>query len=287
MGRGLATAAGLIALAAAVGGCGGGGGDSSEALAKAATTTGAVSGARTSFRATISNPGLPTPLELRGAGVVIPRTHAARMTFQAVSGPQLPGTGLRQLGGEVVMSNLTMYLRLGLLEQQLPRGKRWLKLDFRRAGRAQGINVAQFLQGGQDPSQALGYLRATSGRTRKLGQERVRGVSTTRYRATVDLHKFPRTLPQSERRSARQSVDRVIRLTGTAKFPTDVWIDSRGLVRRQQSTLSAPGPNGSRQRIVQRLEFYDFGAHVRVQAPPGSQVLDATKLAGSGQQSLR
>jgi hypothetical protein len=284
--RGFVAWACLVALAAAAGtGCGG---DSSgDALAKAAAKTGAVSGARTSFKARISSPGLAAPIELRGSGVVIPRVHAAQMSFQTVRGPRLPSTGLDQLGGQVVMRNLSMYMRLGALQSLLPRGKPWLKVDFRRFGRGQGVDFAQLLQGGQDPSQTLSYLRATSGKTRKVGDERVRGTSTTHYRATVDLRKFPQTLPAGQRRSARQSVERLISLSGSSKVPTEVWIDGRGLVRRQQSTLSLPAPNGARQRVVQQLEFYDFGANVRVQAPPRDQVIDATRLAGGATQPGR
>ena len=278
-----ATAACLTALVLAAAGCGSGD-VSPDTLAKAASRTEAVSGARTSFRATVSNPALPTPIELRGGGVVSPRQHSAVMSFRAVRGPSLPGSGLRRFGGRVVLRDLKMYMRLGFFEDRLPPGKHWLKVDLRRAGQVQGIDLTQFLQGGQDPTQTLRYLRATSGDIRKRGEEPVRGVSTTRYKATVDLRKFPATVPPSQRSTARKSVERLIALNGARKIPTEVWIDGRGLVRRQRLSLLLRTPGGGGQRVKQELEFYDFGTRVQVQAPPADEVLDATVLAGAARQ---
>jgi hypothetical protein len=280
--RGLALS--LAALAAASAGCGSGH-HQSDPLAKAADVTSSVRGARISFISTVTSPALPVPITIRGDGVVAPRGQAAELNFRG-GAAGLPGaTALSQ--GQIVMRNLTVYTRVPGIEKRLPHGKRWIKIDLRRFGRAQGINFSQFLESEQDPTQSLRYLRARSGEVRKLGHARVRGVETTRYAATIDLRRFPGTLPAPKRRDARRSVRQLISLTGRSTFPTQVWIDGRGYVRRQRTSLSFRAPNGLRPHVTQLFDFYDFGVRARIVPPPAGQVLDATDVASSAASALR
>jgi hypothetical protein len=133
---------------------------------------------------------------------------------------------------------------------------------------------------GGDPTQQLDYLRATSGDVRKLGTATVGGARTTHYRAIVDLDKYPKLLPESQRDLARNSIKAFTKLTGQGTFPIDVWIDSRQLVRRMRMVMAMQSPQGP-MTIWTTLDFYGFGAPVKVQIPPADQVVDVSELAAS------
>ena len=86
-----------------------------------------------------------------------------------------------------------MYMRMPELFSgagALPAGKEWLGFDLDKslaAAGLSGLDMSQLQQ--QDPSQTLRLLRASSTRVTKAGKAQVRGVETTRYKATLDLEK--------------------------------------------------------------------------------------------------
>ena len=96
-----------------------------------------------------------------------------------------------QLKAELRLVDKVLYTRMGLLSQQLPKGKKWLKLDIEKLGKGLGIDVSQLSQY-NDPTKMLDYLRS-SGDVDEVGKEDVRGVETTHYRAKVDLDEGDRT----------------------------------------------------------------------------------------------
>jgi len=74
------------------------------------------------------------------------------------------------------------------------------------------------------------------------------------------------------------------RSLGAASIAVDVWVDHGNLVRRLRISLRPPAGLGARAgaRLVQTLDFYDFGIPVRVSAPPAAAVASIAQLAGSG-----
>jgi hypothetical protein len=247
---------------------------SAEGIAQAAATTSAKGGAKLSLRATVTVPGGP-PITMIGSGVLDPQRKVGRI-HMSFAGPAGVGGAMQQ---EMIVDGFTMYMRVPSLGAGLGSGKKWLKFDVAKAGKALGIDVSQMGSFGQDPSQSLQMLKAVAGDVKTVGEEDVRGVSTTHYSATIDLAKYPATVPATARAAVRRSVDQIARLTGTRTIPVDVWVDGDDVVRRFSQTLKMTVA-GSVMQTKQTMELYDFGTKVHVQAPPKSEVQDLSDLAG-------
>ncbi len=189
-------------------------------------------------------------------------------------------------GGEAVkqrmiFDDLALYMGSPMFDQFLPTGKRWLKIDLDAVGRQAGFDLGALMNqgGGQDPTQVLAYLKAASGDVRRVGTETVRGVATTRYRATIDFRKVPDSAPADQRAAVRRSIEQLIELSGASTAPIEVWIGKDGLARRIVTTTMT-GTAAQRIKLRQRIDLYDFGTKVDVAIPPASAVLDAGDLGG-------
>ena len=96
-------------------------------------------------------------------------------------------------------------------------------------------------------SETLEYLRSVGDDVTEVGTERVRGVDTTHYRATVRLTEL----------GASPELDR---------YPVEVWLDEDGRTRRYRS-----GTLGTDEVLV--WEFFDFGVEVDL-SPPAPDKID-------------
>jgi hypothetical protein len=284
----------LVVLAALIAGCGGDDdGGSAELLTEAASKTTNEGSARIAFRGS-SQGGLPQPIEFRGDGVVdnAKRLGQLEFDFGSLASALPPDAQLQaeDLTGEVIFEGFVFYMRFPLLANLLGDDKQWIKFDAKAIGEAQGLDLSQFTQFGQaDPSQALQYLRAVSGEVEEKGEEEVRGVSTTRYSAEVDLRKFPDVLPEDQRDQAKQGADALIdQLGGDTTLPMDVWVDEDGLIRRQRFEFAFEPPTGG-QRVSFRydIELYDFGVEADVQPPPAAETADLTELLSRAAESAQ
>lgn len=273
----------LLALLAAIPlltGCGGGTDTlSSAAVAKAADATVAKGGTRISLQSDATFPGGAGQLKMSGEGVVDGRTQQGRLTLRATSAPA--GESRDTLGQEVVFDKLVLYLRSPLFAAALRGGKKWVRIDLSRAGKAAGIDLASLTQSGQDPSQSLRLLRAVSGDITEIGKEDVRGVSTTHYKATIDLRKYPGTVPAEDRAAARATVKTLTRALGGSTSPVEFWIDEDDLVRRYAQSLKVETAGGT-GTIEQRVDYYDHGTEIDVIIPPARDVQDFTDIAAAG-----
>lgn len=174
-----------------------------------------------------------------------------------------------------------MYTHSPQLSQLLGAGRKWLRIDAAKVAKAAGLDVSALTQPGQDPTQALRQLKTVGADVEKVGREDVRGVETMRYRATVDLRRYPALAPAADRAAAREAIERLIELTGASKIPVDVWIGEDDRVRRVTQKLSFKDAGGP-TTVEQRFELYDFGTKVDIKIPPRSQVADVSDLAASG-----
>jgi hypothetical protein len=205
---------------------------------------------------------------VRGDGVFDMR--AKRGTFTLDLGALAGSLG----GGNVesVLDGQTMYVKLPAPAASA--GKPWFRVDLASAAQQAGVNLGSLGQLRQsDPTQALEYLRGATDDVRRVGEEQVRGVSTTHYRATVDLNKAAASLPPD----ARAANDELVKSLGTSTLPSDVWIDDDGRVRRMRFSLDADG-SGPGPATTVNLELFEFGVPVTVEVPPADQVTDLTNL---------
>ena len=265
----------LLLVALAVAGCGGGSSLSFDPVASAASTANAGS-AQVAFDTTIDAAG--QKVHMTGDGRVDFKHRVASMTFDV--GDLLRSSGLPATANEqwtIVTQGLIVYMHAPSLSQQLPGAKEWLKLDVEKLARSQNVNLGQFRQLTQnDPTQMLDYLKAVSGKIEEVGSEDLRGVSTTHYRAKVDLDKVADQAPENLRKTFRASIQSLKRGLGTDKVPVDVWVDDQKLVRRLAEHLPVAGGGN----IDFSVDFYDFGTPVSVSPPPASETLDLGQVLG-------
>lgn len=251
---------------------------SPESIADAAKATTSTRGARVAVDGTITGPS--GEVTMTGAGVMDPRRQLGLVRYE-VAGPN----GETRL--EQVVDRYVIYMSSPEIEDELPGEKSWIRIDLRKATKALGADVGQFGQtGGADATRLLDYLRAT-GDAKNEGEEEIRGVDTTHYEAVVDLRKYPRLVPESERAQARRGIESVIDLTGESKVPTDVWIDEHKLIRRVEQEVEMHLPGAPPITMDIGYELYDFGKRVTVKTPPADDVEDVTELATQQAAKLR
>jgi hypothetical protein len=274
------------AVAIAVSGCGSGGSVAGDPVAKAAAATTSAHGSRLAMDMTMSTAALPQPIHMTANGVMDPVTKQGRIVVDMSDLAGVAGGSIKasQLKATEILDGTTFYMRLPLLDGKLPGHKKWMKVDIAKAGQALGLNLGQFMQPGQDPTQQLAYLRTVSG-AKKVGSETIRGVPTTHYHGFARLDRYPQLLPPSQRASARAAVQRLTKLIGANGYPIDAWVDKAGMIRRVRFTMSTKIPQTTqRMKMAIQEDLYDFGVDANVPPPPSDEVFDATSAT---QKALR
>ena len=125
----------------------------------------------------------------------------------------------------------------------------------------------------------LGLLEAVSGSITAVGSDKVHGVETSHYRATIDTSKLAQLVPAAHRQSLG-GLDQTARQAGVTALPVDVWVDADQLVRKVSIDLDAKQP-GTAMAVKASLvvELYDcYGTPLELTLPPADQVVDAATL---------
>ena len=175
-----------------------------------------------------------------------------------------------------------VYVNAPALAAMLPGGQSWVRLDLEQAGKAAGVDLNQMLsQAAQNPADVLDMLRSV-GSVQTVGTETIDGVSTTHYKATIDLAKAADTVGGP----AKDAVQHLIDQGGPSSVPADVWIGDDGLVRKVtvDETVSNGGETGTAHVT---LSLSDYGSAANVIAPPSGDTLDATGLISMAAQNLQ
>lgn len=262
----------ITALAAA--GCGS---SSIDPVATAATTSTAAAGYRMTFVMNMTSSALSQPIAMTGAGSVDATDHAGSIAFD-MSIPELrqllPSTG-GALHMDMIIRGSTLYMRLpAAIGSKLPGGRPWWKIDLSKAHSSIPGLGSLGAPGFEDPSQFLQYLRGAGGGVTKVGTDTVAGVSTTHYRATIDLSKVIDRLPAKSRSVARG----LLAMVHAKKLPVDVWIDSNNLVRRMEFSMNLTVAGGQSLSMHMQLTIPQYGAQPEPAAPPAGQVTDMSSL---------
>lgn len=179
---------------------------------------------------------------------------------------------------QIVIDGTTAYLRIPML-QGLTGTSGWLSAtpeELAAAGGSLGVTG-----GTGDPSHLLDTLRGIAGDVDEVGPDEVRGVATTRYRATVDLGQAIDQAPEAQREDLRTMLDQLG--SDVASIPVEVWVDADGLARRfvmDFGDLAAQtmGVDGS---ATLTLELFDYGEDVAIEVPDPSEVTPIGGLLGS------
>jgi hypothetical protein len=248
-----------------------------DPVAQAATLSSSTPGFRLNLHMTMTSPALPAPVDVLGNAVVDVRDHAASMTF-AIKGPQLSSQlGSNGIVMKMILEGGVMYMKFpAVFTSQLPSlgGKQWLKFDLGKLKGLPGMSSLTSDPTMSDPSQMLQYLRGASSGVSNLGHERVDGVETLHYRATVSLD---RLLSADLSASQRSMIQRLEQSTGLNGFPMDVWIGPHHLVRR--IAMSIPlRVNGTLLQEDATADITDYGPQRLPTPPSADQVADLSSL---------
>lgn len=197
-------------------------------------------------------------------GVIRPKPLAGRITLS-----RLTGNG-QSLKGEVteLMTPNAMYLKSPQLTAAT--GKPWAVLRFDDLAAASGVDLRQMIAQAQqmNPADYINQL-VKAGDIRQVGNEIERGVPTVHYSGTVPIS----TSLAHFTGATRALMSRAMRSTGIRTSQVDVWIDSRGLVRR--ATSSAQSESSSVQ-VEMQVVAYDVP--VPLTPPPAAQTVDLARL---------
>lgn len=220
-------------------------------VTRAATKTAQVTGARVTMVGRISTPKGPMLLTGNGVFALDAKQGRLRVSF----------SGAETLTITELFDDFVLYMSAPGLSSAA-NGKTWVKFDIRKYAKALGGNLSQLTSG--NPSDMLQRLRA-SGTVTEAGMESVRGVPTTHYVATIDVHKV-------EKQSG------LGKLFAKAKIdyaPEDVWIDRQGYLRRVETSYSGE-VKGQKVSVALTMDLFDLGTPVHVVLPAPSDVYDVT-----------
>lgn len=166
-------------------------------------------------------------------------------------------------------------------------GREWFQMDFEELTSATGVEgLGEVFQSqSNDPGSGLIYLEGVAGKIEKIGEERIRGASTTWYGATVDMEKAAEAAPDEETAEAIRSQSKVFSIS---RMAVEVWLDGEGRVRRilQKVDYSKAAKSGRFRAgtlpasAEMTQEYYDFGTDVSVQVPPRDEVAQFSEVLG-------
>jgi hypothetical protein len=289
----------LLSLAGAVavlGGCGGAGAlepVTLDELTQAASTSAEAPSGRFDLSLEMTYPGFATPMRFTGEGAYDTTADRAAFTFDLSAIVKLfgglvggQGTGVDLSPDawrvEAIQDGKVVYVRFPAIGDQLPAGKTWVRVDADETTSVAGIELSgleQFTD--DDPRALLDFLEAASGEIETVGSEELRGVTTTHYRATIDLREYEQLAPPGKRKELRDMLGDLLQQAGLTEMPFDVWLDDDGYVRKLETSFSAsPEGVGGAVEASMVLELYDYGADVGIVPPPAADVADVSALRG-------
>jgi hypothetical protein len=269
---GAAIATGAIAFT----GCGSSSSQTDNAVVRAADVTARVPGYRMSATMQVSTATGTQKMQM--AGVVDRANRTGQFTEHAT-------TLGRQLNLTFVFSALIFYMKAAGIPQisKVTGGKPWVKFDMSRMLGAMGLGA---LPTSTDPSQFVDYLRAVSSSTKSLGTATIGDVSTTHYHATIDLSRYTKLVPASQRAAAQRGISTLESALGSHTLPIDAWIDHKNLVRRINLNF-AECAAGQHIKMSMLMDLYDYGPQQPTQMPAASDAFDLTPLLTSALSQIK
>ncbi len=157
-----------------------------------------------------------------------------------------------------------MYMRSPSLQQQLPPGKSWFRIDLSKQAAGTGFDFGSLFDG----ARVFAPLEKGLVKTTRIGRATVAGTPTTHYRAIVDVQRAARAVPEYGKQ-----VRAIEKATGMrlGREAWDVWIAGDGRVKRTRFSTPAAA-NGARGTTTQSITYLSFDKPVAISAPPRAQV---------------
>lgn len=229
-------------------------------VAAAAERTQTETGGRMSMTASYRLPTGET-MAMNGDGAYDNLTRRAQFSMQ-MQAPAPVGS----MTMEVVADEERAYLRSSIFSGQLPAGKEWISVDPGLVDAEEGS-----LPGSTDPREQLEMLEAIGGRIEDLGEESIRGATTTHYRGTIDLAAYADLLRDEGEDEAAELFEQMGGLANA-----EAWVDRAGRLRQMRIVLSVPvAPGSAPMTMDMTIELYDFGVSPAIALPDPAAVIDA------------
>lgn len=168
---------------------------------------------------------------------------------------------------QIVFDGELAYVRMPMLDM-LTGTSGWLSASPEDLGQQGSLGLGG---AASSPTQVLETLRGVADDVEELGAEDVRGVETTRYRATVDFEDVLAGVPDEQREQMQAQLDQL----GGAdidSLPVEVWIDGDGLARRLEMALEDTGAMGAPGSVTLTIDLFDYGQPFSVEVPPAEEV---------------
>lgn len=235
-------------------------------VAGAAERTVAEPGGSMETEITYGVPGSSNSVTSTGSGVFDRRSGRARLELT------VHGAGGSPLEVKSVGDERTSFVSSPVLAEELPPGKEWLGMEP-----LLGQDPTTAFSAGGGAKGSLEMLRAVGGDVERVGEETVRGESTTRYEGTIDLARAAEKLA-AEGDAGLARLYRQIASHLTGPMPVEAWIGVGGLVRRERLTERVATDGGQTVELHLSMEFFDFAAHPNIALPPRHEVLDYTPV---------
>lgn len=200
---------------------------------------------------------------------------------------------------EIVVDGSEVYLQLPATEEE-----QWARMDLDELADDNGVGF-----GGpvgvpfQDSRSNLEILQDVTGEVNEVGEEDVRGDTTTHYELTIDLEE---AAAQAEA-EAGATLEQLSEQTGLEELDMQVWISEDDLIRRVAYSVDlseiqvdqgagADGTNGDdsdmdtttdpdgepgadvqadpQDTVTVTVEYYDFGTELDIEVPDDENVID-------------
>ena len=251
--------------AVALSACGGSGsGLSLDPVAGAASKTMRSSGEKVELRATLWT-GRDWARRnwwgsMLGGGVMTSKAADLTLDVSPLEGPSFTVREVYVLEA----SGPVIYFSSPRLSPQLPRDKRWLRIDVAKIMKRE-LGTKTRLPQMNDPSQFLRLLRSRGLRPEKRGEETIDGQKAVRYHVDVDVAKALKNagISKAGARLLRQQLN-------STTVPIDVWVDEDGYLRREHLKLAARPFT-----VTLTMTLSDFGRDVSIEPPPRASSVDA------------
>jgi hypothetical protein len=279
-------AAGAMLLCLGLAGCGAdeAAQDVKEAVdpvAEAAERTAESGGARIDGRMWMSVNGGRIPMEITGAVAFADDRLALRVDY-AEGG--IPGASAEEMEDarreagfphEQLLDRDVLHLRNPEVRERAGEDK-WARIDLAEVDDEADLDLSGVASMSEiNPSAMLEFLR-TTGDSREAGTATIDGEPMRRYQAQIDYADYPQTVPPEDREAAERTVDLLRKAWGDTTLDVTVWIDERGLIRRERFGFDVP-VEGETYRGTARMDFLDIGQPPAIDVPDEADTIDITE----------
>jgi hypothetical protein len=231
-------------------------------VAAAAERTATVPGMRIDLTMTMSTEATGSVV-ITGKGAYNGETNLAEIAY---GGSSAQGG---ELQFDAILGEDAWYFRYPELAGKMPEGKEWLKLE--------GFPGQKDMSapGAGSPDESLQMLRV-AGAVRRLGEAKVGGAQTTRYRVTMTPTGITQGLRAEGKDELAEQVERgAAEMVGPLRG--EVFITSGGMLRRMRMA-STSVVDGKTVATMIQMTFSDFGIKPPIAVPDDSQVYDLSPL---------